>query len=178
LSLVILAALLLLFPPALTAATGGYPLGGDHGDYAGLEAALGWLDAANDGGPYVLYHQPLGWQYRFYLYADLPRAGAALPARIDLRWFPSAAYLADNAAKTAYPPKYLVVPDWSSPRDLDLHLAQRGLAVATRLRAGRMTVLEIVHTPQPPCAWCITRAPWTLWPVVSPSSAPARICLP
>ena len=179
LSLLPLAALLLLLtPPALTAATGGYPLGGDHGDYAGLDAALAWLDTTR--GPYVLYHQPLGWQYRFYLYDDLPRdlPGDTAASRVDLRWFPSAVYLADNAAKTPYPPKFVVMPDWAPLGDLDLHLAQRGLAAAMRLRAGHMTVLEIVHTPQPPCAWCATRVPWTPRLVASPSPNPARMCLP
>ena len=147
----------LLLPPAWRAAQGGYPIGADHGDYQGLHQAVAWVQA--QPGPLVLYHQPLGWHYRHYLYHELQPAdvATAAPPRVELRWFPSVAYLADNAAKTPYPPAYLVAPDWWAQRDLALHLAQRGLAVETQLRAGRFTVLEIVHVPAGPCAWCVSR---------------------
>lgn len=146
---------LILVPPAWRAAQGGYPIGADHGDYQGLHEAIDWVRA--QPGPLVLYHQPLGWHYRHYLYPELQPAASvrgSQPPRVALRWFPSAAYLADNAAKTPYPPAYLIVPDWGAPRDLALHLAQRGLAAESRLRAGRFTVVEIVHLPARGCDWC------------------------
>ncbi len=102
------------------AAAGALPIGGDHGAYAGLPAAIEQVRTLG-GEQYVLYHQALGWHYRFYLYNDLNNDrnndldNALGDARVDLRWqFPSTVYLADNAAKTPYPPAYLIEPDWAS----------------------------------------------------------------
>jgi 4-amino-4-deoxy-L-arabinose transferase-like glycosyltransferase len=174
--------------PGLAAARGEFPIGGDHGDYAGLTQAIAWVqqcpspeaDAirldnnarssglAGDAGdgkvlgrrdcPAILYHQVLGWHFRFYLYDDLLPQGEN-PPRFDLRWFPSAAYLADNAAKSPYPPKYLIVPEWATPRDLALHLAMRGLALEPRLQVGRFAVMEITQPPRPSCDWCKSSVP-------------------
>jgi hypothetical protein len=139
--------------PGLQAARGQLPLGGDHGDYAGLTEALVWVQKRDN--PAILYHQVLGWHFRFYLYDDLqPHGEMQETPRFDLRWFPSATYLADNAAKSPYPPKYLIVPEWATPRDLTLQLAMRGLALEPRLRVGRFAVMEIKQMPRPFCDWC------------------------
>ena len=143
--LILLVALGLL-PPALSAASGGLPIGGDHGDYSGLPEALAWVAAQPQ--PQILYHRTVGWHARFYLF------GAVESGVTELRWFPSAVYLADNAAKSPYPRRYLVLPDWAPLPDLPLHLATRGLTLHTRLRSGRFTVYEITHRPQAACAWC------------------------
>jgi hypothetical protein len=104
----------------------------------------------------VVYHQVLGWHLRFYLFDDLQPRGDD-PGRVELRWYPSAAYLADNAAKTPYPPTFLILPDWGQPRDLMFQLAGRGLTATPRLDAARFTVLEIAHLPRPACDWCVSR---------------------
>ena len=75
--------------PAVQAAQGQLPIGGDHGDYAGLDQALPYVAQAAAGNG-VLYHRELGWQARFYLF-DAVQRGA-----IELRYFPSAVYLADK----------------------------------------------------------------------------------
>ena len=184
-----------LVPPGMKAARGEMPIGGDHGDYAGLTEAIAWVEGQgvspllappevktvrlpNDGihppfPPYPahLYHQVLGWHFRFYLYDWLQPRGDD-PPRFDLRWFPSAAYLADNAAKSPYPPKYLIVPDWATPRDLALHLAMRGLTLEPRLHVGRFAVLEIVQPPRPMCDWCKSMVPF---PPTLPSGAQMSI---
>jgi hypothetical protein len=147
----LLAGAIVMIPPALTASSGGFAIGGDHGAYSGLRemiAALQTQTPLADGERIVLYHHALGWHYRFYLYEPV---GAQ---RIDLRWFPNAAYLADNAAKTPYPHAYLIRPEWLSLRNLDLHLAQRGLQMNTLAQADNFTLLEIAHRPQAACAWC------------------------
>jgi 4-amino-4-deoxy-L-arabinose transferase-like glycosyltransferase len=146
LPLLLLLGSLTLVEPAQRAAHGAFPIGGDHGDYAGLNQALAWLET--QPAPVALYHQALGWHYRFYLY-DRVAAGD-----VTLRWFPSAVYLADHAAKSPYPRRFLIAPDWAQPPGLAFHLATRGLTLQTRLRAGRVAVYEIVHPPQPACAWC------------------------
>jgi hypothetical protein len=136
------------------------PIGGDHGDYVGLTEAIAWV---KEQGVYeqphpILYHQVLGWHLPFYLYDELQPSGDE-PPRFDVRWFPSAASLADNAAKSPYPPKYLMAPDWAMPRDLALHLALRGLALEPRLHVGRFAVMEIIQPPRPLCDWCKSSLP-------------------
>ncbi len=151
---VVLIALLLLLPPAWSAAQGSRPVGGDRGAYAGYDQALAWLDqeVTATGAPRaVLYHQSLGWHHQFYLYDQL-RSG-----QYELRWFPSAVYLADNAAKTPARPLYIIQPEWARPRDLDAHLRMRGVTPAPRFRAGTMTVYELQRAPEPYCVWCLSR---------------------
>jgi 4-amino-4-deoxy-L-arabinose transferase-like glycosyltransferase len=178
-------------PPAWRAATGGWPIGGDHGDYNGLEETLGWLVVNNaavfpefiqgqelsplkmafplraefsstgtqrDGDrplpvasasmPYILYHQALGWHYRFYLFEPI-RAG-----EVELRWYASSLYLADNASKAPNRRKFLLLPDWSGAADLRLHLYMHGFRLLTRYRSGKMTLYEIVAQRQAACDWC------------------------
>jgi hypothetical protein len=152
--------------PGVDAAKGNLPIGGDHGDYAGLHEAMAWVEGQDHSA--ILYHQVLGWHFRFYFYDELQPQGDD-PSRFDLRWFPSAAYIADNAAKTPYPPKYLIVPEWATPRDLALHLALRGLTLEPRLRAGRFAVMEIVQPPRPVCDWCKSSAAWVGLPIAANS---------
>ena len=161
--------ILALLPAAVQAADGGLPLGGDHGAYGGLDHALAWVDTAVPTGG-VLYHRELGWQARFYLF-DAVDSG-----RIELRWFPNAVYLADNATKAPHKPKFLVVADWAPIRDLALHLAGRRLELRQRLRTGHFTVYEIAQQREEDTTWRICRLR-SLFPVlISPSKA-ATMCV-
>jgi 4-amino-4-deoxy-L-arabinose transferase-like glycosyltransferase len=139
--------------PAFQAAQGRLPIGGDHGAYTGLDKVSVWLNARADAAP-VLYQRNLGWHFQFYLF-DAVQAG-----QVDLRWYPSAVYLADNAAKTPHRPRYLVVADWSPERNLPAQLALRRLTAQTRLRVGHFTVYELVETARPRASWrvCAARA--------------------
>ncbi len=166
-ALVVAGALLVWTPPAWRAAEGALPIGGDHGAYAGLPAAIEQVRTFG-GERYVLYHQTLGWHYRFYLYDDLGGA------RVDLRWFPSTVYLADNAAKTPYPPAYLIEPDWAGLPDLAPHLAMRGLALAPRGDFGHFRVWEVTHPAAEPCDWCACRAPAT-WMLPIAAHGPSSV---
>jgi 4-amino-4-deoxy-L-arabinose transferase-like glycosyltransferase len=153
-SLIVLATVLFLLPPAWNAAQGGRPVGGDHGDYAGYTETIAWLEdeaSTRDAPAAVLYHQRMGWHHHFYLYTPL-RAG-----RYELRWFPSAVYLADNAVKTPARPLYYIAPEWETVRDLPAHLARRGVSLEPRFRAGKMTVYELMRPPVAYCAWCLSQ---------------------
>jgi hypothetical protein len=145
--------LLLLAPPAVQAASGGLPIGGDHGAYEGLLPALAWL-RQETSDQVVLYHRTLGWHYRFYLYDDVETG------RTDLRWFPSAVYLADNAAKTPHRRKFWVEPVWTPLPELAHHLAVRDLRLYERKRFGSFVIFEIEDLGQAACAWCICQPRW------------------
>jgi hypothetical protein len=175
-SVLALVAILLLAPPAFAAADGRLPIGGDHGDYAGLEDALALITEpiSNLQSPNlpisqsprppaprtVLYHHNLGWQAQFYLFDAIDAD------RVDLRWFPSATALADNAAKTPHLRRYLVEADWAPVRDLSLQLAARQLQLEPVQRSGRFTVYAISAQPSVTAAdWrvCTPSTPWPAW---------------
>ena len=151
--------LLWLLPPAVTASAGGWPIGGDHGAYGGLAAALAWLQQ-QPAAHAILYEQKLGWQYEFYLYNQLA-SGA-----YERRWFPSAVSLADNAAKTPYRTRWLLQPDWDPQPLLALHLAVRQLALVPQARFDRLTIYTIENQAQAPCDWCLCqpRVDWQTIP--------------
>jgi len=95
--------LLLLLPASLTAARSGYPIGGDHGAYDGLDDTARYLNTLPYGT--VLYDFWLSWQWRFYLFDG--------PAY--LAWLPTPeAFATDLRAFGRNSPRYLVVPSWES----------------------------------------------------------------
>jgi 4-amino-4-deoxy-L-arabinose transferase-like glycosyltransferase len=151
--------LLCLLPPALTAARGGLPIGGDHGAYDGLTTVITRLqqEAPADA---ILYHQRLGWHYQFYLF-DQVTTGV-----YDLRWYPTATYLAANAAQSPNQPRFLILPDWAPQPDLPLHLATRRLSMKELAHVDGMTLYRIQNQPQTGCVWCRCqgRNPWPIWP--------------
>lgn len=155
--------LLLLLLPALAAARGKLPIGGDHGDYTGLTEAIVWLQREAPSGS-ILYQQRLGWQYQFYLYDELA-SGA-----IDLRWFPTSTYLAANAAQSPAVARFLVLPDWTPQPNLPLQLAVRRMQLIRQARFGRMTLYalqtQLPAIPALGCTWCLCKlpSPWPLWP--------------
>jgi hypothetical protein len=146
--------LLLLTEPAVQAAQGQLPIGGDRGAYTGIEQVAAWLETHADALP-VVYHRTVGWHFRFHLFVPIQ------DGHIDLRWVPSTVHLADNAAKTPHRPRYVVEADWSPERNLTVQLAMRGLSVHELLRAGRFTLYEIVERTASPAAWRVCRMPDT-----------------
>ncbi|MCX6044835.1 MAG: glycosyltransferase family 39 protein [Chloroflexi bacterium] len=167
--LLLLVGTLCLLPPALLATTGQWPIGADHGDYTGLTDALTWL-THEQSQHVVLYHRLLGWQYRFYLYNQVAAGD------YELRWFPSAVYLADNATKAPLQRKFFLQPSWSPMRDLKMHLAVRGLTLTARQHFGKFTLYEIKQLPQPFCTWCscAPHNPWTTLKFASDQSMMSR----
>ncbi len=151
--------LLWLLPPALTASAGGWPIGGDHGAYGGLAAALAWLQQQPVQHA-ILYEQKLGWQAEFYLYDQLA-SGA-----YERRWFPTALYLADNAAKTPYRTRWLIQPDWDPQPALALQLAVRQLQLVPQARFDGITIYTVENQAQAPCNWCLCQPP-VAWPTIT-----------
>jgi hypothetical protein len=154
-----LVGLLTFLPPALTATSGGLPIGGDHGAYNGLTATIARLQQVAPADA-ILYHQRLGWHYQFYLFDEVA-SGA-----YDLRWYPTAVYLAANATQSPNRPRFLLLPAWAPQPDLPLHLATRRLSLQQIAQVDQMTLYRIANQPQAGCRWCRCqrRTPWPLWP--------------
>jgi 4-amino-4-deoxy-L-arabinose transferase-like glycosyltransferase len=85
------------------AALNGYPVGGEHWAYQGLDRVVAYLGehAAPDA---AVYHHWLRWHYTFYLY----------DTGFELRWWESAEHLAQEARRTPEREQYLVLPDWGT----------------------------------------------------------------
>lgn len=151
---------LLMLPTAWRAAQGHFPVGGDRGAYTGLVEAVEWLHTQS--GSFVLYHQRLGWQLRFYLYnapnIDLDFEDAA-ETTSELRWFANAVTLADDAAKTPYRKRFYLHPKWNPIRNVSLHLATRRMQLQEQASFHQMTLHEIRNRPQLPCHWCYCHSP-------------------
>ena len=160
-------ALLLLLPPVLTAAKGGLPVGADHGDYAGLNESIAWLQANAPAGA-VVYHREVSWQLRFAFFAASPAQPDA--SDFELRWFPNAVYLADNAAKSADRRKFLIEPTWAIVDAAAQRLQQRGIGWQERLHAANFTVYELSNPPARPCDWglCVDRWKRPVWLITVP----------
>ncbi len=160
---------LVLLPPALTAARGGLPIGGDHGALAGLEEMVAQVRteaqaAASAGDPApALYQQRLGWQLGFYL-ADSTGTGAGAGAGappVDLRWFASPVALADSAAKSPGRALLLAEPAWAPAGNLAPALRARGLALQPLPLPleGNVRLYRIAPLPEATraCDWCVNR---------------------
>lgn len=154
--------IVLLIGPALRSAVGGYPVGGDHGAYTGLDEAIAWIEDAwvddawvdeQTDGRVILYHRALGWHYRFYLFEQIRRG------RVELRWFPHGTYLADNATKSPHRRRVVIEPAWSPVRDLSQQARTRGLMVESKEQAGSFHVLTLSSASRRGCDWCLCRPP-------------------
>ena len=86
----------------LRAAVNGYPVGGEHWAYQGLDEVAVYLRqrAAPDA---VLYHHWLRWHYTYYLH----------DTSFELRWWRDGLHLRQEAGRTAPDrEQYIVLPDW------------------------------------------------------------------
>ncbi|MCS6909128.1 MAG: glycosyltransferase family 39 protein [Anaerolineales bacterium] len=117
---------LLLLSSALTATRSGYPIGGDHGAYDGIDDVARYLNTLPEGT--VLYDFWLSWQWRFYLF-DGPAYVAWMPTpealETDLRAF----------GRTS--PRYLVAPSWESIAETQAAVAQAGFTLRPVYEAHR-----------------------------------------
>jgi len=115
-----LAALLVatLAGPALEAARSGYPIGGDHGAYDGIEAVADYFRDRVPAGSF-LYHHWLGWHYSIYMF-DFP---------LVLRWYPSPEELAEDARRVDNAHRYIVFPSGKLTAEVRDALAEEGLTL-------------------------------------------------
>jgi hypothetical protein len=102
--------------PALTAARSGYPIGGDHGVYDGIEAVAAYFRDRVPAGS-ILYHHWLGWHYSFYMF-DFP---------LIFRWYPSPEELAEDARQVDDAQRYVVFPSGRITTEVEGALAEASL---------------------------------------------------
>ena len=83
------------------AARNGYPIGGEHWAYQGLDRVAAYL-RENAPPDAVLYHHWLRWHYTYYLYES----------PFELRWWQSGEHLQREAMRSPERAQYIVLPDW------------------------------------------------------------------
>jgi len=83
------------------AARNGYPVGGEHWAYQGLDEIVAYLEAHAPPDA-VLYHHWLRWHYTYYLH----------DTGIELRYWQSSEHLLREVARTSERVQYIVLPDW------------------------------------------------------------------
>lgn len=115
-----------LLPPALTASRSGFPIGGDHGAYDGIDQIAATLKTAPAGS--VLYDHWLSWELGFYLF-DGPTY---------LLWVPGPGVLADDLrAFGRSSPRYIVSPSWESFAEMQAAIEEAGFTVEVIRQARR-----------------------------------------
>jgi len=105
------------------AARSGFPIGGDHGAYDGIDEIARTLYAVPPGS--VLYDFWLSWQWGYYLF-DAP---------VYVAWMPGLQTLADDLqsfGRTS--PRYIVAPSWESFAEARAAIESVGFTV------------EVIHT--------------------------------
>jgi hypothetical protein len=126
--------------PLRDAAASRFPVGGDHGAYAGIDAVAAYF-RGHVPSEATLYHQALGYHFRFYLH-DSPYL---------FRWYQTAQELATDARQRAGSPRYVVFPAWQSATETRLALEGEGLVMHPVYQVYRddgsvsFTVYEIVE---------------------------------
>lgn len=118
----------------------------------------------------ILYHRELGWHYQFYLYDQV------LSHQVELRWYPSGVYLADNVSKAPHLRKFLIEPDWAQTRDLSYVLQVRGFVLQRIQHIGNFTLFEIIQPRQGFCNWCRCRVERYPFSTLTTLSDRAMIC--
>jgi len=120
------ALLVLAGPGALQAAHSIYPIGGDHGDYDGIDGAAHFIQALPPGS--VLYDFWLSWEWNFYLFGG----------PVYVAWLPSpAALTTDLKSFGSSSPRYLAVPNWEGDSEVRAAAAQAGYSFVPLYTAYR-----------------------------------------
>ncbi len=109
---------LTLTQPVLQATRSEIPVGGDHGAYDGIDDLAAYVRNHAPPGA-VLYHQWLGYHYRFYLYE----------APLRVHWYPDADDLARDATIYRREPRYIAFPSFRDGTPARAALAGAGVSL-------------------------------------------------
>ena len=112
----------------IQAALNGYPIGGEHWAYQGIDHIAAYLEQ-NASPDAVLYHHWLRWHYSYYLYGS----------DIELRWWASGEHLQREALRTPDREQYIVLPDWRTEEPVAAGIELQPL-YETRRRDGTISL--------------------------------------
>ena len=108
-----------LLPFSLVAAGSGYPIGGDHGGYDGIDQVAGYLRTLPSGA--VVYDHWLGWELAYYLGEG----------HVYVAYFDTPAALADDLRAFGHSrDRYVVFPANESPDKAIEAIGQAGFVMS------------------------------------------------
>jgi 4-amino-4-deoxy-L-arabinose transferase-like glycosyltransferase len=103
------------------AALNGYPVGGEHWAYQGIDQITLYLKQHTPPDA-ILYHHWLRWHYSYYLYG----------AELELRWWQSGEHLRREVLSSLDREQYIVLPDWRTTDPLTDGIRLDPISVAYR----------------------------------------------
>jgi hypothetical protein len=115
-----------LVPPTQVALRYGFPVGGDHGAFQGIESVAHYF-RANAAPGSIVFHKWLGWHYSFYLF-DLP---------LDYYYYPDHEFVLETSRRLPNLEKYIVFPSWTSEAELQTVLNDGGWELSELYRTYR-----------------------------------------
>jgi hypothetical protein len=129
-----------LLQPTQIALRYGFPVGGDHGAFQGIEDVANYFRGNVPAGS-VVFHKWLGWHYSFYMF-DLP---------LEFYYYPSHEFVRDTAWRLSTYEKYIVFPSWTSSDELGSLLKDGGWELREMYRTYRSdgTVSFTIYRIQP-----------------------------
>jgi hypothetical protein len=127
--LTVLALLLCAFllPPTQVALRYGFPVGGDHGAFQGIDDVADYFRANARPGS-IVFHKWLGWHYSFYMFG----------VDVEYYYYPSHEFVLNTARRLPELDKYVVFPSWTKQEEL-----------SDVLRAGGWELAELYRTYRP-----------------------------
>jgi hypothetical protein len=129
-----------LLRPTQVALRYGFPVGGDHGAFQGVEDVASYFRGTVPARS-IVFHKWLGWHYSFYMF-DLP---------LDFYYYPSHEFVLGTAQRLSTYGKYIVFPSWTSSDGLRTFLGDGGWELYEVYRTYRSdgTVSFTVYRIQP-----------------------------
>jgi len=124
-TLVVLLAAVLV-PPTQVALRYGFPVGGDHGAFQGIDSVASYFRANASPGS-IVFHRWLGWHYSFYMF-DLS---------LDYYYYPDHEFVLKTSRSLPNLEKYIVFPSWTSEAELQAVLGSGGWELNELYRAYR-----------------------------------------
>jgi hypothetical protein len=115
-----------LVPPTQVALRYGFPVGGDHGAFQGIDSVAGYFKANAAPGS-IVFHKWLGWHYSFYMF-DLP---------LDYYYYPDHKFVLETSRRLPDLEKYIVFPSWTSEAELQTVLNNGGWELSELYRTYR-----------------------------------------
>jgi 4-amino-4-deoxy-L-arabinose transferase-like glycosyltransferase len=118
---------LALLPSAQVALRYGFPVGGDHGAFQGIDDVADYFRANARPGS-IIFHKWLGWHYSFYMFDQ----------DLEYYYYPDHRFVLESARRLPGLDKYVVFPSWTSPEGL-----------SDVLRGGNWELSELYRTYRP-----------------------------
>lgn len=104
-----------LVQPTQVASRYGFPVGGDHGAFQGIDDVAHYFKANAAPGS-IIFHKWLAWHYSFYMFGQ----------PVDFYWYPDHQFVLDSSRRLPQLEKYIVFPSWTSPDELGVVLMGGG----------------------------------------------------